>query len=257
MEELAKRIMKKDTGSDKVYLYWVGGAGFVFKYKDVVIGLDLYLSDACRNEKDDFKRLVPPPVRAEELQLNYLISTHEHGDHFDTGSIKKFICEGTDTKLVATGTVVNQAKEMGIPVSRMIRLDRNESIALGEINIEAVFADHGDQSLDAIGVILGIGGKRIYFTGDTCFRPDLYKLVPLNGDVDVLLVPINGKYGNPDSKDAAYITAWVRPKTVIPCHYWLFKEHGGDPGEFIAYCPGIAPGSKIVVPAIGEEVTID
>jgi L-ascorbate 6-phosphate lactonase len=257
MEGLAQRIMKKDAGAESVSLFWLGGAGFVFKYRDLVIGLDLYLSDSCRNDNGDFKRLVPPPVNAEDLELDYLISTHEHGDHLDTGSLSRLININTTTKLIGTGTVQKESLKLGISASRIIRLDRNESITLGQIKISAVFADHGNQSPDAIGVILELGGKRIYFTGDTCFRPDLHRLVPLNGDIDMLLVPINGKYGNPDSKDASYITAWVNPRTVIPCHYWLFKEHGGDPGEFAAVCREIAPGSNIAVLAIGEEFIID
>lgn len=256
MNKLAEKIM--DIGaSDRVYLYWLGGAGFVFRYKDILVGIDLYLSDACNDPvTEEFKRLVPAPLEAEDIKLDYLISTHEHGDHLDVGSIHKFINRKTATKLIGTGTVINECEKMGVDKDKMIKLDRNESISFGNLKVEAVFCDHGDQSIDAIGAIITIGGCKIYFTGDNAYKPNLYKFIHPDNDIDILLVPINGTFDNPDPKDASYITAWVRPKTVIPCHYWLFKEHGGNPAEFVKQCSKIAPESKIKVLAIGEEFVI-
>jgi len=68
-------------------------------------------------------------------------------------------------------------------------------------------------------------------------------------------VPINGK-GNPDPKDASYITGWVKPEKVIPSHFWMFAEHGGDPGAFMEHCRSIAPASEIIIPSIGEKIVI-
>jgi L-ascorbate metabolism protein UlaG (beta-lactamase superfamily) len=48
----------------------------------------------------------------------------------------------------------------------------------------------------------------------------------------------------------------LKPKLTIPCHYWLTKEHGGDPGEFAECCKRIAPEFEIAIPAIGETIYI-
>lgn len=253
MSELAEQIKRDAPPEDKIFLYWLGGVGYIIKSADITIGLDIYLSDSCRNEKNDFKRLVPPPLNAGELRLDYLIATHEHGDHFDIGSIHEIVNKKARTKLIGPGAVMNMAKELGLGEDSLIRLDRNDSLEIGDMKITGVLSDHGEYSPDAIGVIIEIGGKRIYFTGDTCYRPDLPELIPIKGKIDLLLVPINGKFGNPDAKDASYITAWVKPEIVIPCHYWMFKEHGGDPGEFVKWCPQVCPSAKIEVLALGEQ----
>jgi L-ascorbate 6-phosphate lactonase len=253
MNELAKQIMKPVTNLNDLVIYWLSGAGFIIKSKPVMLGIDLYLSNTCQNERGEFKRLIPPPVSPPEIKLDYLIATHEHGDHFDIGSVKEFINDGTATKVIGPGAVVKESEKLGIDQAKVIKLERNERLDLGTVTVRGVFADHGEQAPDAIGVIIAIGGKQIYFTGDTCYRPDFYQLVPISGPIDLLIVPINGKYGNPDPEDAAYITAWVKPKRVIPCHFWLSKEHGGDPGEFVRCCTEIAPQVKIEVLAIGEE----
>lgn len=255
MSDISSRIINANP-DEGVMVYWAGGAGFIIKSKDITFGMDLYLSDACRSKEDSFKRLVPNPFSAEEIELDYLIATHDHGDHLDMGSIIKFINSNTKTKLIGPGSSLKLAQKMGIDESRLIRLDRENSLILKGLEIKAVFADHGIQSPDAIGVVINLEGKCIYYTGDTCYRVDFNELIQFDRKIDLLIVPINGKYGNPDSKDAAYIAEWVKPETVIPCHYWLFKEHGGDPGTFVEYCKEIARNVKVKVPSIGEELRI-
>ena len=253
MLDLAAQLIHEVIPGSKVSLYWLGGVGYIIKTNKITLGLDLYLSNSCMNKNGDFKRLIPSLMDAKDIELDYLIATHDHGDHFDVGSIQQFINDGTKTRLIGPDSVINAGKELGLAESKLVKLDRNEQIAVDGIKIRGVFADHGEYSPDAIGVIIEIEGKSIYFTGDTCYRVDFPQLVPIKDKIDLLIVPINGKFGNPDAKDASYITAWVKPQIVIPCHFWMFKEHGGDPGEFVKCCQEIAPSSKIVIPAIGEE----
>lgn len=256
MYNLSDKINSEKIDVDKVVLYWLGGTSYVIKSSETIFGLDLYLSDVCKNEKDDFKRLVPSPIEPEEIVFDFIIATHDHGDHFDTGSIDKMVNEKTQTKLVGPTSVMDAAKRIKLNEHNLVKLDRNEKVVISKCELSGVFADHGTDAPDCIGVIIKIGRKKIYFTSDTCYRPDLPELVKFEQPIDLLIVPINGKWGNPDSKDASYIAAWVKPKIVIPSHYWLFKEHGGDPGMFVEYCMLIAPNSIVKVPAIGESLIL-
>jgi len=256
MYDLAKIINDKNK-SEKLVMYWLGGVSYIIKYDKILIGLDLYLSDSCRTKKDEFKRLIPEFIKPEELELDYLIATHNHGDHFDQDSMNKLVNKNTITKLIGPGSVQKAAKDLGIDSSKLIKLNRGTSLKIGEIDFIGVVADHGKYSPDCIGVIIKISSKNIYFTSDTCYRPDFLDIVALKEKIDILVVPINGKFGNPDAKDASYITYQVDPKIVIPCHYWMFAEHGGDPGEFTCQCSRIAPKVKIIMPAIGEELVLN
>lgn len=255
MNYTEKNLTKK-LREGSIDICWLGGAGFVIRSSKLSVGIDIYLSDACKNDCGDFKRLIPPPVSPENLSLDYLISSHDHGDHLDTQSIHQLMNEKKGTKIIGPGSVMKFAGELGIDSSKMIKLDRNEDFESGDLKIRAVTADHADLSIDAIGLIITLEGRKIYFTGDTCFRTDLDHLIGLNEKIDVLLVPINGKYGNPDSRDAAYITQLIKPRSVIPCHFWLFKEHGGDPGEFAECCKVIAPEADIRILSVGECITL-
>jgi len=256
MKDLAKEIAEEKPMEGKVNLYWLGGASFIIRSSKSIIGIDLYLSNACMQKDGSFKRLVPAPLQPEDISLDYLIATHNHGDHLDVGFLEKFIHPGNVTKLIGPTSVMEVVKKIGIKSNRIMVLNRGENLDLDMVKIAAVFADHGQDAPDCIGVIIKIGNARIYFTSDSRYRPDFPNLVDLGGAIDVLIVPINGKYGNPDPKDASYITAWVMPRMVIPSHFWIFAEHGGDPGFFLECCRDISPNTKIVIPAISEKIVI-
>jgi len=239
-----------------LHLTWMGGAGFLIRADNLTIGIDLYLSNACMREDESFKRLVSPPVSPEDLKLDYLIATHEHGDHFDVGSIHQLVSPANAMRLICPGNTAKEARCLGVDPARIHELNRGNSLTFDGFSIRAVIADHGDDSPDAIGVFLSITGKVIYFVGDSQFRTDFLDCIGPHEAIDVLLVPINGRFGNPDGRDAAYFVQMLKPKVAIPCHYWLFLEHGGDPGDFLECCGRIAPETKAKVLSIGEDYII-
>ena len=230
--------------------------GYIIRSNDIMIGIDLYLSNACMSKDGSFKRLVPPPVDAAGLELDYLIATHDHGDHLDTGSLETLVGKDSKTLMIGPASVVDYAVNAGIDGKKLIQLDRGQEKKLKSVELKAVLADHGEYAPDCIGVVISIAGKRIYFTSDTCYRTDLHEIIYTGGKIDLLIVPINGKYGNPDPKDASYIASWVKPEIVMPSHFWMFAEHGGDPGEFSKRCKEISPETRIVIPAIGERIIL-
>lgn len=239
---------------DNVRLYWAGGASFVIAYRSVKIGIDVYLTDAFYEKTGEFKRLTLPPCTPDELDLDYLIVSHQHEDHFDEGGVPILLEKNPAMKVLCPSVVYDTAGELGFDRTRFIKLNRGETFEEKGISIHAVTADHGDPAPDAIGVIITLGGKRIFFAGDGTYREDYLDLIGGHSGFDVMLVAINGKYGNPDSEQAAKISKMLSPKVTIPCHYWLFKEHGGDPMTFEKEC--IKRGLNPKLLAVGEEYIV-
>lgn len=121
------------------------------------------------------------------------------------------------------------------------------------VRLFGIYADHGDLSPDAIGVVLDFDGIRVYHTGDTAYRPERFQraigLAPR-----ILLACINGRYGNLTEEEAALLTRDVSPRWVIPMHFWMFVEHGGDPARFLEYCRRYTPAVTAKVLKPGEAV---
>ncbi len=71
--------------------------------------------------------------------------------------------------------------------------------------------------------------------------------------IDLLLLPINGKYGNMTEQDAAKAAEILKPKVAVPCHFWsLPGNSGGDPLAFFEAAAQLIPGTESVIFTQGE-----
>jgi len=119
------------------------------------------------------------------------------------------------------------------------------------VKVVAARSDHGDLSPHALSLFFDFGKTRILFTGDTALNIPLMQ--PLIGlKPDIFLPCINGRFGNLDGEQAAELTALVSPRIVVPCHFWMFKEHNGDPEAFIQACARRCPEVRVRLLTPGE-----
>lgn len=71
-------------------------------------------------------------------------------------------------------------------------------------------------------------------------------------DIDILILPINGEYGNMNERDAAMLAAQTKAKITIPCHFWTFARHQGSPHDFQMEMNYVAPDLYSYIMAQGE-----
>jgi len=236
---LKKEIISTKVENKEIAIFWLGQAGFLIKdSKNTHILIDPYLTD-CGERMKGFKRLSPKLISPDELESDIYISTHIHFDHFDYDAIP-IVAECTQTNFYGPKSSVEEFKKIGINKDRIKLLELGKKIEEKNIKIKAVYADHGSLAPDAIGLLLNIDGIKLYFTGDTAYRPEkLNEVVEFNPDIAVL--SINGKFGNLTADEGAKVVEKVKPKIAIPSHFWTFKEHNGNPQLFedkvIEYCP--------------------
>ncbi len=213
-----------------VKLTFAGQAGFIIQSENGYrIGIDLYLSDCCERYFG-FKRLMPYIFNPSELELDLLVSTHAHYDHFDPDSVP-VIMSDKNVSLVAAADVEEEVARLNIDKSRVTYLKEGNIFENENVLIKAMPCDHGKDTPDAIGLLICVDGKKIYIAGDTCFREDYFKSDELK-DLDVMIMPINGAFGNLNEVEGAKAAGLVKPRLAIPCHYWNFAEHGGNPNIF-------------------------
>lgn len=214
----------------EIAIKWLGQAGFLIKdHRGYSIAIDPYLTDSCERLVG-FKRLTPSLMKPLQLKADLIIATHHHEDHLDMDAVPEMMA-GTMTKLAGSQTAIKICMDAGIDREKLIALKAGDSVTIDNIGIKAVFADHGEMAPDALGIILEISGIKIYIAGDTAYTPDKMQDA-IKSNPDILILPINGAYGNLDSADAARLATDTGAEIVIPCHFWTFKEHGGNPQEF-------------------------
>ena len=237
-----------------VTMTFAGQAGFILETETGLrIGVDLYLSDCC-NRYFGFKRLLPYLFDPRELNLDVLVATHAHYDHFDPDSVPA-ILENPKTQMVAACDVRDEAEKLGLDQQRFTYLRVGDVFEREGLRITAMPCDHGAETPDAIGLLIEADGKRMYVAGDTAFHETYFKNPALQG-VDVFMMPINGAFGNLNEEEGAKAASLIKAKRTVPCHFWNFAEHGGNPHTFMKEMNERYPVCPYWLMRPGEQITI-
>jgi L-ascorbate 6-phosphate lactonase len=95
-----------------------------------------------------------------------------------------------------------------------------------------------------------LGGIRVYHSGDTLPHPDLRGI--RDARPDLMLICINGGYGNMNPAEAAELTAAIAPAVVVPMHWGLVAENTVDPAQFVRALAGLGSAARPLVMAPGD-----
>jgi L-ascorbate metabolism protein UlaG (beta-lactamase superfamily) len=192
------------------------------------------------------------PVKASDVDADYIILTHAHGDHIgDSFSIAK----RCGSSFICVNELADYCKVKGFEAHNM-HIGGGYDFEFGRVKF--TIAHHGSMTPDnsyagePAGVIVSIDGKNIYHTGDTGLFYDM-KLIGEMTPIDYMLLPIGDNFtmGITDAVKAVELTS---PKVAIPMHYNTFPVIEADPNEFKTRAE--AKGIKCIVMEYGEEIDL-
>ena len=163
-----------------------------------------------------------------------VLVTDVHGDHLNPDLIAKVRKAGAPVVMPAA-----VQKQEGAKIAAPVEVMANgQTKTVAGVSVEAVpmynlqrgpsagqlFHDKGRGN----GYIVTLGGKRLYFAGDTECTPEMKALK----NIDVAFIPMNLPYTMPPNEAADCVKAF-KPAIAIPYHY-----HGQKPEEFQAALKG-------------------
>ena len=245
MDNFASKLNDLSLAHGEAAVFWAGQAGVIIKTSDFLIGADIYLSDDCA--AGGGYRKVPPIFEPGDIRFDALFVTHFHRDHFDASSMPK-LAAYKGTAVYTARDCVDKNREAGLE-GRSIYLDKGKSYPVcNGLTVHVLDCDHGDQTLDAVGLVFELPCGSVYMAGDTMLRPGIASSAA-EFSPTVMFVPINGDYGNMTESEAADYAAVVKPALTVPCHYGTLATNHGDPELFkremdrvgleaLVLCPG-------------------
>lgn len=256
MKSVKESILKAQLG--KTWLFWLGQAGFVIKSASgKLLGIDLYLSECVEPVEGHvgYHRLMPQIIDPAELELDVVIATHFHRDHFDIDAMPQLMANGK-TKLFCAYDCKEDVEKLAIDQSRTTFIKPGDSADCAGFHIDFIHSDHGAGAPLEVAPIVTVDGKHVLEAGDTSLHLDWKDEYLKAGALDVLIAPINGAYGNLNEQENVDLTVALKPKLTVPCHFGMFASHGGHPGLWKELLEQQLPNQAYKLFTMGEGIEI-
>lgn len=201
-------------------LTWITQAGFLLEWDNFKVMIDPYLSDHCGELNPASKRRIPVDEKYLAIKPDVIITTHDHLDHFDEQTLDSVLPEKGSIPFLGSFCAWQKAKANYGGRCNPVMMRPGTVWTENGISFEAVPAEHSD--LSAIGIIIRDGKNVLYFSGDTLCNKNVISSLP--ADIDIAVLPVNGKGNNMNAADASYFADMISAKKVIPVHVGLFDD---------------------------------
>lgn len=153
--------------------------------------------------------------KATDIDCDYILITHAHSDHI--GDAPE-IAARTGAALVSTPEVLGVC-EQRVPGLKQYPMNIGGSLSLpfGKVRMTVAHHSAGVAGGIACGFVIQIGGRTIYYAGDTSLFGDM-QLIGRKDHLDYALLPIGDNY-TMGLEDAVKAVNWLNAPHVIPVHY--------------------------------------
>jgi len=161
-------------------------------------------------------------------QVNLLLTTHIHRDHFEANLTGNFLKSHKESALLSSAQIRKELESKYVDFDKVSdRIKGHErgiktlKDQINGVTVYSFFMYHAGgertKSIENMGFIVEMGGKRILHLGDSDMNPDRFKEVNLGQyNIDVALIPY--WYMSSDA-GIEIINDYIKPKQLIGVHY--------------------------------------
>jgi L-ascorbate metabolism protein UlaG (beta-lactamase superfamily) len=218
------------------------------------------------------KRRTEPAMGIDELpELDAVVLSHLHGDHFDRVARRQL---PHAVPVITTPAAQRRLRQwrfsatVGLATWESTVLSRDDEV----LRITAVPAQHGPAGLhlavpQTMGSIIDLerSGQRrlrLYISGDTLYRPALLADIPWRfPDIDAALIHLGGTrllgvLLTMDGRQGADLVGLLRPGTVVPIHYDDYPVFRDPLANFLSAATARGFGPMVHTVRRGETVDL-
>ncbi|NOY83020.1 MAG: MBL fold metallo-hydrolase [Kiritimatiellaeota bacterium] len=184
---------------------WFGHASFLIDTGTVAVAVD------------------PWKVPADAGPVSLILVSHSHFDHYSAEDVRAL----SNPETVVCGPP-DVPGAVCLPPGATRLFDTITITGVAAYNIGKNFHPRANHWL---GFVLELGGKRVYYAGDTDRVPEMRQLEA----IDVALLPVGGTY-TMDAGEAACAAGEIGCRLSVPCHWGDIVGARGDAERFRELC---------------------
>ena len=222
-------------GKGELGIFWLGQNSFIIKMSTGgLIAIDPYFSRTSR-----FNYIhEQPPIRSEDVCVDFVFCTHDHLDHTDPDTLSKVAQHSSETVFVGPKESCDRFMNIGISPQRVKKAVVNETVAFEGFTVTSFHSIRPTEPVNTthLGYLFDFGFVKAYNMGDSNMSV-VDDPMHVLGEVakhapEIAMFPIIGDFRGRRPRDAYEFSKILRPKIVIPCHYGCFTDRTIDPQIF-------------------------
>lgn len=235
-----------------VGIHWFGQNSFALKdAAGTIVQIDPYFP---RQRPAETFRHARPPLHEAALRTDFVLLTHDHGDHTCIESILRLAAAYPEARYVGPEESIDRIRGAGVAPDRTAVIAAGGEAPMGSMRAHAAWSKppggipaDGIESpgVQHLGYVVEAGDVRVYVSGDAVntFADHEELLAPirrLTPDLGLLTThPTEGEF--PFFDGSARIARSLGLKAAAPAHYHCFVSRDYDPEEWAAQLRDVEP----------------
>ena len=247
-----------DVPKGKVGIHWFGQNSYALKDEHgTLVQVDPYFP---HDRPPDRFIHAEPPLDEAELPTDYVLLTHDHGDHTCIESLLRIHTAHPAARFIGPLESIARMADAGISIHLLSEVTAGDGIDIGTMRVDAVWSkpmlgvpDDGIKppGVQHLGYVLRAGPVGIYVSGD---------LINTFADHDALLKPIAAfkpRIGllttHPNEGEFPYFAGSIEIalklglEAAVPSHYQCFVKRNFSPEAWAETFPDHGP-RPIIIP---------
>lgn len=156
-----------------------------------------------------------PPQKLEKIEVDAMLVSHIHGDHFSLEQIKMLEPKKVYLNQECADTLCEEALPFEVEIVKV-----GDKIMIENIEVEFFNVDHGPNVSaplqENFSFLINVDSERIYFAGDMFYESG----IPVeNLEVDYALLPVGTFYTFGPREALAFAKKFKRIGKIISMHY--------------------------------------